>query len=474
MPLFALGRAFAAPRQLQAQPTSSERCLLVHACSDAGGVAAARGGGGGRRAAVAASRAPPTAAAAAGTAGVDTAEAPRPAKRRRTPEEKGERGSVGPGALCMQRPRLHPTAPASTDTPPRPPASPPRAPARLVAARPVARRRGARRDRGCRGGGPQPRAGAGRDAELSLWGLEDFSARERPQVGACNGRGLLQQRQGGEQKAAAHTCGREAVALPLHARLSPPARPQNPFPSSNPCRWSLDDHLTAVVALQEAAAAPGGPPRAALDLGCGCGSVLLMLAWGLPGARVVGVEAQVGARWGGSWGFPWALQGPCHQTSWAIDHTPPPPRLHPVTPLPHPEPVPCAQAVSAGLAARSIAYNLGATSDRARVIPGDLRAVPGSLPPAALPPGGRFGLVTGTPPYIPPGAGAAPRAGRPQKAGANLEGRGGVEDYVAAAARVLAPDGAFVVVMVGGRAWGEGLGGRASAGNGVGDGQAAE
>jgi hypothetical protein len=55
---------------------------------------------------------------------------------------------------------------------------------------------------------------------------------------------------------------------------------------------SLDDHLTAVVALQEARKL-GRPIEHYADLGCGCGSVLLMVAWALPGATAVGVEAQV-------------------------------------------------------------------------------------------------------------------------------------------------------------------------------------
>lgn len=83
---------------------------------------------------------------------------------------------------------------------------------------------------------------------------------------------------------------------------------------------------------------------------------------------------------------------------------------------------------------------------------GDLRGVPGALPPGALPPGG-FDLVTGTPPYIPPGAGGV-SADRPQKAPCNVEQRGGVEAYVDAAARVLAPHGTFAVCMV--RAGGRG------------------
>jgi tRNA1(Val) A37 N6-methylase TrmN6 len=58
-------------------------------------------------------------------------------------------------------------------------------------------------------------------------------------------------------------------------------------------------------------------------------------------------------------------------------------------------------------------------------------------------PHGRFALVTGTPPYLP--VGTASPSPDPQRAAARIELRGGVEDYLAAAARVLAPDGVCVV-----------------------------
>ena len=161
------------------------------------------------------------------------------------------------------------------------------------------------------------------------------------------------------------------------------------FQLSDGHRWSLDDHVTAVIALQEAAKL-ARPPLAALDLGCGIGSVLLMVAWGLPAATcVLGVEAQ---------------------------------------------------DVSVALCRRSIRYNVG-EGGRVAVLQHDLRH---PLPPGAAPPAG-FDIVTGTPPYIPLGGGAGSR--RPQKEPCNLETRGGVEEYVAAAARVLAPGGAFIVVM---------------------------
>jgi hypothetical protein len=70
-----------------------------------------------------------------------------------------------------------------------------------------------------------------------------------------------------------------------------------------------------------------------------------------------------------------------------------------------------------------------------QVLQGDLRT--------AVLPRQQYNLITGTPPYIPLGAGAMSL--RPQKGPCNLETRGGIEDYCLAAARHLAPGGTFVV-----------------------------
>ncbi|MEZ4403845.1 MAG: hypothetical protein R3B06_27730 [Kofleriaceae bacterium] len=145
-------------------------------------------------------------------------------------------------------------------------------------------------------------------------------------------------------------------------------------------RWSLDDLVTAWVAT--AGAPPTGPVRA-LDLGCGLGSVLLMVAWRWPTADVTGIEAQ-------------------------------PDR--------------------AALGRRSIAYN--GCADRCRIVDGDLRTAGGAL-------GRGFALVTGTPPYFPRGAGV--ESAKPHAAPCRFELRGGVEDYLATAARAVAADGAVVV-----------------------------
>ena len=145
-------------------------------------------------------------------------------------------------------------------------------------------------------------------------------------------------------------------------------------------RWSLDDLVTAWFAATQARAAP--PARTA-DLGCGIGAVLLLLAWYFPAAGCLGVEAQ---------------------------------------------------AVSVELARRSLGWN--GVEDRCEVRHGDLRD------PSIVPEGAAFDLVTGTPPYLRPGAATAPRSA--QRAGCHLAFLGGFADYCVAAARLLRPQGRFV------------------------------
>lgn len=143
-------------------------------------------------------------------------------------------------------------------------------------------------------------------------------------------------------------------------------------------RWSLDDLVTAWVATR------GLDPRTAaraLDLGCGLGSVLLMVAWRLPNTHVIGIEAQ---------------------------------------------------ADRAALGRRSISYN--GVDARCRIIDGDLRRDT---------PTGSFDLVTGTPPYFPRGTGT--ESGKPHAAPARFEHRGGVEDYLAIAADRVAPTGRIAI-----------------------------
>ncbi|MFW6067740.1 MAG: tRNA1(Val) (adenine(37)-N6)-methyltransferase [Myxococcota bacterium] len=146
-------------------------------------------------------------------------------------------------------------------------------------------------------------------------------------------------------------------------------------------RYSLDDVLTAHEA---ACAAPDA--RRVLDLGTGIGSVLLMVAWRLPEARLVGVEAQAG---------------------------------------------------SLALARRNVERN--GLGSRAVLAGGDLRDA--RLLDAL--PGAPYDLVTGTPPYFPPGT--ATPSPDPQRAHARHELRGGVEAYLQAAVRRLAPRGRVVM-----------------------------
>jgi tRNA1Val (adenine37-N6)-methyltransferase len=88
------------------------------------------------------------------------------------------------------------------------------------------------------------------------------------------------------------------------------------------------------------------------------------------------------------------------------------------------------QAVSQELARRSVRHN--GLEQRVTVRHQDLRHWPG----------GDFDLVTGSPPYIPPGRGTL--SPHPQKAACRFELHGDVFDYCAAAARSLAADGCFV------------------------------
>lgn len=145
-------------------------------------------------------------------------------------------------------------------------------------------------------------------------------------------------------------------------------------------RFSSDDVATAFVAYQ---ASPGA--RRVLDLGCGLGSVLLQLAWKLPGAELCGVEAQ---------------------------------------------------AQSFELLRRNVARS--GFAERLRIMHGDLRdeELMSSF-------GSGFDLITGTPPYFP--APAALTAEDEQRAFARIEYRGGIEAYIDAGARLLSHEGVMVL-----------------------------
>ena len=146
-------------------------------------------------------------------------------------------------------------------------------------------------------------------------------------------------------------------------------------------RYSTDDVLTAWYGTTWAARV-----ERAADLGSGIGSVALLSAWRLPGARFCTVEAQ---------------------------------------------------EISIRLARKSVRYN--GLEERFTLFEGDLRD------PSILATEARFDLVTGSPPYFPPGT--ATRADHPQAVPARIETRGDVAGYAATAARILAPGGLFAFVF---------------------------
>ncbi|MCA9583844.1 MAG: methyltransferase [Myxococcales bacterium] len=152
-------------------------------------------------------------------------------------------------------------------------------------------------------------------------------------------------------------------------------------------RHSTDDLLTGWYALEAHGrlpsrdGAPRPPPRSALDLGTGIGTVGMLVLSGLgPEARLTCIEAQ-------------------------------------------------------DVSFRFLGENLRANEIRDRVdaLHGDLRDLCFDA---------RFPLVTGSPPYFDVKAGVVPAD--PQKAHARFELRGDVGDYARAARRHLEPDGLFV------------------------------
>ena len=147
-------------------------------------------------------------------------------------------------------------------------------------------------------------------------------------------------------------------------------------------RFSTDDFLCAWYAARQIRKRELQASRY-LDLGTGIGSVALMVSWCLPEVSTVGVEMQ---------------------------------------------------SLSASLARRSVRYN--DLEDRVSIITGDLREYD--------PPDRGFHLVTGSPPYLPLGAGVESR--RTQRAPARFVHHGDVTDYARTAERAMAPGGLFVVV----------------------------
>jgi tRNA1Val (adenine37-N6)-methyltransferase len=146
-------------------------------------------------------------------------------------------------------------------------------------------------------------------------------------------------------------------------------------------RFSTDDILTAWYGTSWCPSA-----RTALDLGSGIGTVGMIGAWRLPGARFVTVEAQ---------------------------------------------------SESVALARKSARYN--GLTERYEIREGDFRQ------PGVLGEREKFDLITGSPPYFPPEAGV--KSEHPQKLACRFELRGTVADYCTTAARHLAAGGFFACVF---------------------------
>jgi tRNA1Val (adenine37-N6)-methyltransferase len=146
-------------------------------------------------------------------------------------------------------------------------------------------------------------------------------------------------------------------------------------------RFSTDDVLTAWYGTSWAPSA-----SRVLDLGSGIGSVGLIAAWRLSGARVVTIEAQ---------------------------------------------------DESVRLARKSAAYN--GLESRYDIRHGDFREA------QMMAPGEMFDLVLGSPPYFPLGTGI--EGDHPQKVACRFELRGDIADYARIAAGRLAPGGVFACVF---------------------------
>jgi tRNA1Val (adenine37-N6)-methyltransferase len=146
-------------------------------------------------------------------------------------------------------------------------------------------------------------------------------------------------------------------------------------------RFSTDDVLTAWYGTSWCPSA-----STVLDLGSGIGSVAMIAAWRLPGARCVTVEAQ---------------------------------------------------GESAALARKSARYN--GLDSRFDIRHADFRDA------GALKADERFDLVLGSPPYFPPGTGI--EGDHPQRVACRFEMRGDIGDYARVAAMHLAAGGLFACVF---------------------------
>ncbi len=146
-------------------------------------------------------------------------------------------------------------------------------------------------------------------------------------------------------------------------------------------RFSTDDLLAAWYGTSWCPTA-----RTALDLGSGIGTVGMICAWRLPGARFVTIEAQ---------------------------------------------------SESVALAKKSARYN--GLTDRYEIRHGDFREL------NMLSPDEKFDLITASPPYFSVGAGV--ESEHPQKLACRFELRGTIADYCAIAARQLASGGFLACVF---------------------------
>ena len=153
------------------------------------------------------------------------------------------------------------------------------------------------------------------------------------------------------------------------------------FQLENGHRFSTDDVLTAWYGSSWCPSA-----RRVLDLGSGIGTVGMIAAWRLPGARFVTVEAQ---------------------------------------------------EESVRLARKSARWN--GVEERYEIRQGDFRDA------QMLSDDERFDLVLGSPPYFPRGTGI--EGDHPQKIACRFELRGDISDYCAVAGRHLEPGGVFACVF---------------------------
>jgi tRNA1(Val) A37 N6-methylase TrmN6 len=153
------------------------------------------------------------------------------------------------------------------------------------------------------------------------------------------------------------------------------------FQLRNGHRFSTDDILTAWFGTTWCPTA-----RNALDLGSGIGTIGMICAWRLPGAKFVTIEAQ---------------------------------------------------SESVALAKKSARYN--GIENRYEIREGDFRA------PEILRADEKFDLITGSPPYWPLSDGL--QSEHPQKVACRFELRGSIADYCATASKHLAPGGFFACVF---------------------------